>query len=150
MIDLAVQQLHADRHAGVFRDPLDAIEAGDAVRDRRVVAHPPAVAEEGDDVGDLQRRGARYRFLEVADDRIVVAEDVETVPNRAATGIAHRADQAVLTGDRPVRLLEQVDRREPHAGARAAELGERDLLIRPARHRLLEASVFDDPISRYG
>ena len=45
--------------------------------------------------------------------------------------------------DRPFRLLEQVDRREPHARDRLAELRHRNLSVAPARDRLLEAPFHD-------
>ena len=126
VVDLAVQQLDADRDAVILGDLLDAVEAGDAVGGRLLVAHAAPVAEERDDVGHLHRRGARDRRARSSDDRVVVGRDVQAVADRAAAGVAHRADEAVLARDRPVRLLEQIDRGQPHVRDRAAELGQRD------------------------
>ena len=42
MVDLAVEQLHADGHAVVFRDLLHAIEPGDGVACAFVVGHAAA------------------------------------------------------------------------------------------------------------
>src|SRR5207245_1164568 len=70
--------------------------------------------------------------------------------NRSAAGIAHRADQAVLSRNRPFGLLEQIDRREAHLRDRAAEVGHRNRSIGPARDRLLEASVLDDALRGSG
>ena len=146
VVHLAVQELHANRHAVVLADLLHAIQPRDAVGNGLLVAHPALVAEEGDDVRHLHGGGAGDGSLEVPDDRVMVGLDVEAVLDRAAACIAHRAHEPGLARDRPLVFREQIDRRQSQIGDRPAELRQRDLRIRPPRHRLLQPAVLDDAV----
>src|SRR5216110_29135 len=142
VIDLAVQELEADRDPLFFRLRLDRVEPRDTVVDRLPVAPAATVAEHRDHIRDGVARGERNGLLQLVQQHPVVRAIVEARRNEVAArgGIAHGAYQALLTYRVPVVGTQQVDRDEPHSGGRASELPEGDLSIRPTGDGLLEPS----------
>jgi hypothetical protein len=143
VVHLAVEELHADRHAVVFRDPFHTIEPLDAVDGGFFVAHAAPVAEERDHVRHALGFGSRDEPFEVCHDGVVIGPDVQAVGDRAATGVPHRAHEPELTHHGPVGLLEQVDRRQADVRRGATEIRQRHGAVGPARHRLLDSAAFD-------
>src|SRR6185503_11182442 len=139
----AVEELDADRDAVLFTERFHAIQALDAIGNGLAVTHAATIAEEGDDVRHLHRRGLRDLLLEALYDRVVIGLDVHAVRDRSAAGVSHRANEAVVADHGPVRFFEQVDGGESHVSHGLAEVGHRDALVAPAGDRLLEPAFRD-------
>src|SRR5947208_1509747 len=142
VIDLAVQELEADRDALLFRLRLDRVEPHHTVVDRLPIALAAPVAEHRDHIRNAVARGQGNGLLQLPQQHRVVRSIVETRRNEvAARGrIAHGAHEARLAHRVPVLGAQQIDRGEPHAAGRASELGQGDLAIGPARDGLPQPS----------
>ena len=141
MVDLAVQHLEADRHAGVLGRLLDPVQADDAVVQALLEVHAAPVAEERDDVGDAGLGRLGDAGFQALDDGVVVLGVVEAVGDRPAPRIGHRAEEAVRLQRVPFVFLQEVDGGQPHVLHRGGEVGKRDLLVAPPRHRLLQPAL---------
>ena len=79
VIDLAVEELEADRHAVLLSESLDLVQPLHAVGRRFRVAHAAPVAEEGNQVRDLLRRGERNPPGQAGEDLLVIGLHVQPV-----------------------------------------------------------------------
>ncbi len=141
VVDLAVEELHADRDPVLLGRLLHLVEPIHAVLDRVVVGSALAVAEERDQVRHLGLGRLGQGVEEPVHDQVVVRGVVEAVGDVPAHLPSHRADESVLREERPLLLLDQVDRGEADLAHRLAEVGEGDLPVAPAADRLLEPSL---------
>ena len=140
VVDLAVEQLHADRHAVLLRRPGYPLEPGDAVGRSFLVAPPLPVAEHRNDVGHSRRRRERDGALELVHQHVVLGRIIEAGAQEIAalSWVTHRADQPGVFHHRPFLGLQQVDRGEPDSLCFAGEPRQRNLAVGPVGHRLLE------------
>ena len=137
VIDLAVQQLQAERHTVLLGQWRQSLEAGDAVREAFPVGHAAAVAAEAHDVRHLRRRGERNHALAVGHELVVLVGTVESHGD-AAEAVGHGAHHSVLRGHPPVLLIEQVDRLVPDRLRALAEVVEGNLAVAPARNGVVQ------------
>ena len=145
VIDLAVEQLDDHRDVVLFGNGLDSVETCDRVGDRLIVGHALAIAEERDQTRHFRGLRAGDAGLEGLVDLVVERRVVHRVWNRAAAlaGIADRDGEAVLRGDLEFLRLQQVHRGQAEIGDLLEEVLERDALVAPAAHRLLQPAQLD-------
>src|ERR1700682_6177404 len=105
MVYLAIEELDADGYVLIFRNLFEPIQPGDAVGYGFVVARPPFISEERDEVWNAKLRCAVNASLEVLYNGVMVCLDVEPVADRPAAAIPHRANKPVFTGDSPFVLF---------------------------------------------
>ena len=139
VVDLAVEQLHLEDHAGLLRRGDDLPEGLDAVLHPGLAVDAAAVAREADDVLPALLGRGLDRRVDRLQRGVVELGVAEAVGQRMRAG--HRADQAVLLERREVGGREQVDADQAHPLRRGAEVVQRDLAVAPAADRLLEPSL---------
>jgi hypothetical protein len=133
VVDLAVEELDAQRDALPFGVRSDLAEGPGAVLEPLRVRHPPAVSREADEVGDLRLGREVDALREGVEDRPVVLDTVQAFLDRdRAPERAERAHEAVLPDDGPVLRLEEVDALVADPRGVAAQLVERHLAEAPA------------------
>ena len=141
VVDLAVEQFHHGEDLVFLADRHDALEADRALVESLLVWHPGAVAGKADDVPEPRCRHFRRRVLEEGDDLVVILQTVQPGRDPAGNAADHRADEVVLLQRVEVLHLEQLDGREPHRLALAAQVLETDFRITPFADRLANAAL---------
>ena len=141
VVDLAVEQFHHGEDLVFLADRHDALEADRAVVESLFVWHPGAVAGKADDVPEPRCRHFRRRVLEECDDLVVILQPVQPGRDPAGDAADHRANQFVLLQCFEILHLEQLDRREAHRLAVAAQVLETDFRITPFADRLAHAAL---------
>jgi hypothetical protein len=141
VVDLAVEELDADRDAVVLGDFLDAVETGNSVLGAFVVGHAFAIAGKSDDVGDAGLGGERNVFAETFLDLGVIFDAVHGAANFAAATVTHAADQAIPRGHFEFVGIEEVDALQTDLGGIGAELVEGNFLITPAGNGLADIAL---------
>src|SRR5258708_26284016 len=138
VVELAVEELHADGDAVVFGDFFDAIEADDGVLGAFFVGHAAAISGERDDVGDAGFGGERNVFAEAFFNFGVIFGAVHGADNFASAGVTHAADQAIARGYIEFVGIQQVDGLQTDLGGVGTKLVERNLLVTPAGNGLAD------------
>jgi len=141
VVDLAVEEFHANGDAVVFGEFLHAVEAGDGVFGAFFVGHPRAVSGKGDDVWDAGFGGQRNVFAEAFLDFGVIFGSVHGADDFAAASVAHAADQAVARGDFPFVGIEEVDGLQTDLGAVGTEFVERNIFVAPTGNGLADITL---------
>ena len=141
MIDLAVQEFHTNGYAMVFADFLYAIEADDGVLGAFCIGHAFAVAGERDYVDHPGLGRQRDVLAKAFFNTRVIFDAVHGALDRAAVGVPHGADQAVLGRRVPLVGIQQVDCLAADFGRVGAKLVERNVFVAPARNRLLDVAL---------
>src|ERR1039457_663959 len=140
VVDLAVEQFHADGDAFVFGELLHAVQADDAVVEALRVRLAAPVARERNYVGYLGGRGPRDVFLHLAHQSIMVFLAVKAIADGAGAG-RHGRNQPVLLHGGPLLVVDQIDTLEADARPFASQVVEADLAVAPARRGLLQAAL---------
>ncbi len=109
MVAFAVQQLQADVYAVIFRNLLYAIEPDDGILRALFVGHAGAVSRERNDVRNARFGGKRNVFSKSLFDGGVILDSIEGLGNVPATGVSHRADEAVALGNLVLIRFEEIN-----------------------------------------
>ena len=150
VIHLAVQELDADRDAVALGRWGDTLEPRHTRLGGLRVAPSLPVAEHGNEVRDPMLGRQRQCPLELAHQQVVIRWIIEAARDEvvADRGVAHRADQPVLTDDRPILGGEEVDAGKAHRFTGLAQIREGDGPVAPPGGGLLEPAVLTPPRSR--
>jgi hypothetical protein len=140
VVDLAVEQFHADGHAFVLGQFLHAVQADGAIVETLRVTLAAPVARKRDHVGHLGGRGARDVFLHLGHQAVVILLAVEPIADGAGAG-RHGRNQPVLLHGGPFFVIDQVDALQADARAFAGQIVEAHLAVAPARRGLLQAAL---------
>jgi hypothetical protein len=142
VIDRAVEQLEADRHALVLGMGLDPVAQSDTVIRPFRVTHAAPAAGKGDQVRTAAGRAFIERRVHGFLDGVVIGPVIEAVGDRYAAGWGHGRDQPVFVERRPVASRDQVEAIQAQARGFAAHIFERHPRPKHPRGDLLAEASF--------
>ncbi len=136
VVDLAVQQFHADVDAGIFGHFLDTVQADDAVFFADVVGEALAIAGEGDDVGNFGGGGALDVGAHLFHEPVMIFFAIPGVGDGSRSG-RHGGGKAILADGFPLGVVDEIYAAQAEVGAIVSQFVEAHAFVAPQTDRLL-------------
>src|SRR3982074_782707 len=117
VVDLAVEQLDANRYAMIFADFLQTVQSRDRILRTLLVRHARAIPRECNHVGNAEFRGNRYVLAERFLDLGMIFDAIERARDVSAARVTHAANQPVAAWNLPFFHLQKVNSLEADLSA---------------------------------